>query len=393
MSSTRFPRALHALTFLLLATAVAGCGDSTAPKSGARITPELVRLKAGSGGPSAAMVAAAASWALEGVDGDAKFATTDLQITSLKLPITEIYLLNTATPHSHHAPVYTCSDGDCLVELATSSFERDLLQSSSVTVPVGVYDAIQFGYCRAGQTNHVVYLTASVNLGGTVYYTRADGSLATEAPAQPAAITLNGCATQSTMPYPVIVTDNGVVQLPPEGEDGVDDETVIPVGDAALRLYFTTEDIAWAAMGATHSLWFPGWCALPLAEADAGTPYACVGYPVVAAFLGRETIPTVERYSTNIATSLTLFTDDDAVYGGYLRRFLRSAADVEVEHLSATGALFGVSSNGDGSLNLRGHIADFGPEWAFPAFRRESHSGVYRNHDQIDRAYTATRLP
>jgi hypothetical protein len=339
------------------------------------------------------MVAAAASWALEGVDGDAKFATTDLQIESLKMPITEIYLFNTVTPQSHHAPVYTCTDGDCLIELASSSFETDLLQSSSVTVPVGVYDAIQFSYCRAGQTDHVVYLKASVNMGGTVYYTRKDGSLATEAPAEPAAITLSGCGTESKMPYPVVVTDNGVVQMPPEGEDGVAEEPVIPVGDASLRLYFTTEDIAWAAMGATHSLWFPGWCALTLAEADAGTPYVCVGYPVVAAFLGRETIPDVERYSTNIATSLTLFTDDDAVYGGYLRRFLRSAADVEVEHLSATGAIFGVSSNGDGSLNLHGHIADSGPEWAFPAFRRESHSGVYRNHDQIDRAYTATRLP
>src|SRR5690606_19838769 len=115
MSSLRFSRARHALTVLLLAAAVAGCGDSTGPKGGTRITPELVRLSAGSGGPSAAMVAAAASWALEGVDGDAKFATTDLQIESLKMPITEIYLFNTVTPQSHHAPVYTCTDGDCLI--------------------------------------------------------------------------------------------------------------------------------------------------------------------------------------------------------------------------------------------------------------------------------------
>lgn len=388
MLTVRASRFLLVLCAATLATA--GCGSPTENKRGARIKPELVRLRGTTAHSSAAvasrraLVSASASRALMG----GAFATTDLQITSLRVPITAIILENSSNT-SRTAQPYTCDAGDCLVDLASASFESNLLQSSSVTVPVGTYDRVYFMFCKAGETEHVVYLTATVTLDGATYYTRANGALSTNAPAEPAAITLNGCANGSMMPYPVAVTDNGVVQQVPD-EDG---EVPTPVGEAALRLYFTTDDIAWAAMGATHSLWFPGACALSIEQAEAGTPYVCVGYPVVGSFLGTTTIPTVERYHTNIGSSVTLFTDGPAIYGGYLRRYLRSAADVEGHHLSATGALFGIATNDDGSLNIQGHLAASGREWAFPAFRRENHSSVYSNHDQVERPYTATRLP
>lgn len=391
MSSMRFPRALHALSLSFLALAVAGCGDSTGPGKGVKLTPELVRLNGSSGGASGSLAGHVLSLAVEGPGTTAAaIATSDVDIMSLRMPITEIMIGSDESERV--ATAYRCTVDDCHVDLAAANFESNLLQSSSVTVPVGTYTWVQFGFCTNDRDSHDVYLTASVNMDGTVYYTRPDGSLSTESPAQAAKITMSGCAIRSEMPHAVIVEDNGVVQAAPEDEQVEGEEEVVPVGDAALRLYFTTEDMAWAVMGATHGLWFPGWCALPLADAEAGTPYICVGYPVVAAFLGRETIPDVERYSTNIATSLTLFTDGSAIYGGYLRRFLRSVSDLDGHHLSATGALFGVSTNSDGSLYINGFVQSFGPEWAFPAFRRESHSGTYRNHDQIDRPYSATRL-
>ena len=374
--------------------AAAGCGSPTGNKRGARIKPELVRLRGTTAHSPAAVAnrrhspAAAVNLRLAGAPGDA-FATTDLNIESLRVPITGISLENSSAPNSIHAQAYECTAGDCLVDLASPTFERNLLQTSAVTVPVGTYDRVVFSFCRGNETTHVVYLTASVSLNGTTYYTRPDGSLATGAPAQPAAIRFSGCANGSMMPYPVAVTDNGVVQQVPD-EDG---EVPTPVGEASLRLYFATDDIAWAAMGATHSLWFSGACALPSEQAEAGTPYVCVGYPVVGSFLGTTTIPTVERYSMDIASSVTLFTDGPAIYGGYLRRHLRSAADVEREHLSATGALYSIAVNTDGSLNLQGYVGATGPEWAFPAFRRESHSGTYRDHYQVSRSYSATRLP
>src|SRR5690606_34520407 len=216
MSSMRFPRALHALSLSLLALAVAGCGDSTGPGKGVKLTPELVRLNGSSGGASGSLAGHVLSLAVEGPGTTAAIATSDVDIMSLRMPITEIMIGSDESERV--ATAYRCTVDDCHVDLAAANFESNLLQSSSVTVPVGTYTWVQFGFCTNDRDSHDVYLTASVNMDGTVYYTRPDGSLSTESPAQAAKITMSGCAIRSEMPHAVIVEDNGVVQAAPEDE-------------------------------------------------------------------------------------------------------------------------------------------------------------------------------
>jgi hypothetical protein len=366
---------------------LSACGDISGPKtSGARLRPELVRLAgaSGSGGGTAG-----APVALAGAGGEHGFATSDLVIEALLVPITEISLGHTSGQNTTHAPAYSCSGSAaaCLVDLASPSFETNLLASQTVTVPVGSYDEVTFSFCHPGGTSHVVYLTARATLDGTQYYTRADGSLSADGPAEPAAITLNGCGVASAMPYAITVTSNGVVQEVAEGQ-----EPEPPVGEAPLRLYFTTEDIAWAAMGTTWALHFSGSCALPSAQAEAGTPYVCLGYPVVAAFLGAE-LPSVERYATNIASAATLFVQGTTVMGGYLRRSLTGPPDPMAPGLAATGSIHRITPNPNGSFQLLGHPLEAGhPTYAFPEFFRSDHSGTFYDHYQNAVAYTATRV-
>lgn len=372
-------KAIRTAMTLVVAITVGACDLISGSEDGARIRPELVRLPgAAAGNPLAQRVAA-----MDPGDGH---ATSNLEIESLRVPIHRIALAN-SSDDDVYAKVYECNGG-CLVDLASPTFETNLLSSSTVTVDVGTYDQIDFGFCE-GATTYTVYLTARATLNDTVYYTKANGSLSTEAPAEAAEIEQSGCGNSSSMPYAITVVDNGTIaQDVPDGEDAPQ-----LVGDADLRLYFTTEDIAWAAKGTTYAIWFPGSCALPIEQAEAGEPYVCVGYPDVGAFIGTD-VPAIERYATNITTSITLFVRDDLVMGGYLRRYLEAAIDPNLPFMGATGSFYEIGQNANGSISILGIQVDGGPdrEYAFPQFFRSSHTGSFADHYGTVESYTATRL-
>jgi hypothetical protein len=145
-------------------------------------------------------------------------------------------------------------------------------------------------------------------------------------------------------------------------------------------------------MGTTWALHFTGSCGLSITQAEAGTPYVCIGYPVVAAFLGTE-IPGVERYATNIASAATLFVQGSTVMSGYLRRHLTGPPDPMAPGLTATGSIHRITPNFNGSFQLLGYPLENGhPTYAFPEFFRSDHSGTFFDHYQNAAAYTATRV-
>lgn len=372
---------------LLLAALVAlsGCDSPTESKGskGARLRPELVRLKASfSGSPNMALF----SYAGDDFPDGPGFVSSDVSIQSLRVPITTIGLINSET--GDDANVYQCSSGDCLVELADPDFQSNLLSSSTVTVPVGEYDIVDIGFCKPGSETYTMYVRASVVLNGQTYYTKANGILSTTAPAEDAPIVPSGCGEESRMPAPIVVTDNGSIQVPPDSMT----EPPAPVGDAPLRLYFTTEDIAWGAMGTKWAVHFDPWCSVDAATAEAGEPYICVSYPTVAGFLGTG-VPTVERYAMDIKSSITLFVRDDIPMGGYLRRHLDGAPNPYLPILYAAGSLHDVSVNADGSVRILGYPTDVGfPEYRFDAFRRETHSGEWADHSGTVMTYSATKV-
>jgi hypothetical protein len=314
-------------------------------------------------------------------------ATSNVEIISLKVPITWINLGNTEAA-SEAATLYQCpgDKSDCLIELATPDFEKNILPSSSVTVREGTYNQIVVGYCAEGESSHTVQLTARAVLNGATHYTKADGSMSPVAPAEPALITLSGCASASTMPYAVEVTPDGVEQeMIDMPEDG-------PLqGETALRLYFTTENLAWAAVNTAYAIHFPGFCAVSSEDAASGTPYICLGYPDVAGFLATE-VPAIERYTLDVESAITFFKMNDHVMGGFIRRVIDGPAD-PYRVFTVSGSIMEVKENEDGSIRFNGiKRADTGIyEYLFPGFSRSSHSGTFFDHYGTEFPYAATR--
>lgn len=338
---------------------IAGCGG-TEPSSNVRVRAELVRL------PGASTSAPAYAPGPGGTTSLVRPWSSQLAITSLRGPVMGILLKG---PGRETIEVYRCTGAladDCLVELNGPALQ-DLLNTDPIVVAPGTYDRVTIEYCRAELKYHA-YLTGSVSIGGTTYFTRTSGNLGAAGPAEPVPMLYNGCGSEYAISTPLVVTDT----------------VSIPV---VLRLYFDVRDIAYAALGdpTTTSLRVPG-CS-PVTTVGLA-PFVCAAYPTVAAVEGT-TPPQVERYRVNGGATIGLMFEagTDRFIGGYFRKYVVEdlawnpgfMPDAFVESLT-------LNTGGTYTLHQVGGVT-------FPAFRRTTHSGTATDQSGNPFAYSAERLP
>jgi hypothetical protein len=353
-------RPLHSLSILpaALLLLLPGCGI-LGPDSEAKVRAELVRLPGDPlSGPAAAMLAPSLAPPATGI-------TSDVGVTSLRLPITLVELRG---PGGARVGLYSCTPGagrDCLVELNGPALQN-LITTSEVTVSSGTYDEVAIGYCLADPSvvGFDVMMAAEARFGGTTYYSRVGTGLDDTGPAEAVALQYGGCGSGFQIQPPLEVTGETV-------------ETVV------LRLYFDIRDIAYAAAGQPK---FHGSGCSAVTDA-AVTPFVCSAAPtVVALYDGLP--PVVERYRINGSSTIGLNfqTSSGAFVEAYVRRYF-TPGEAWNPGFTPDGFFQTFTPNGDGSYRLERSDA------TFPSFRRETHTGTMLTSDLGPVAYTAVRLP
>jgi hypothetical protein len=350
-------------------------------KRGVQVKPELVRAVGTAGTPKAS--AGAKRAATE--DPDLHWSS-NVSITSLKVPIKQISLHNAA--FDHEADIYLCSgsNDDCQVEMAGTAFQ-DALNAAPRTVEMGQYDYVFVKTCEDSEGSYRTAITGSVELDGKTWYTRSGSVLDTVGPAAAVAITSNGCGRTYALPHPVRITDSLGATVD-------------------FKLYFDIQELAYAALGSpkTAQAWTPGNCTgdRPSQMEASSPPFLCIGYPDVSGII--DAAPAVlERYRVNGGATMGLFfASDDSPIGGYTRQYFTEGV-LSNPGFMAVMPLRDVRKNGDGSLYVDG----FGPGghaydadksvFRAEAFRRETHAGSFTSTTEGTletgaHAYQAERL-
>jgi hypothetical protein len=359
------------LALIVTATiALAACG-STGPSGSQRIRPELIRVagQAGLVSPNGGRLA--------GSPG-APYWSSDLSISSFRVPIREIVLQDSAS--SRWETIYHCaaaSNDGCLVELAGNALE-DLLAARAVTVPAGDYVGLNIQTC-SDEGVYTGYLTGTVSLAGQTWYTRTLAVLDTTGPAEPVAVVYSGCGRNYQLPRMLSVADTAGSVL-------------------TFRMYFDLRDIAWAALGTqeTAGAWLPGGCAGDRPDATHTQPFLCTGYPDVAGLMDAQA-PVEERYRINGGATFGLFftASGDEPLTGYTRRFFTEGVGSN-PGFNADTPIWHFADNGDGTYLLEsyGGLPDWHvPYFSAPAFRRADHSGNFTTANGPGGTYSAVRLP
>jgi hypothetical protein len=373
-------RFLHRKHIVLAAALVAasGCDLFTGPKLRLRVKPELLRVET----TTLAGALAPALAATLGVDPTA-VTSSAFDIQSLRMPIRAIEMSSSTDPKAHIS-IYNCAadtnDG-CLVELVGPALQ-DMLSTDPIPVNPGSFDRITVGLCR-NESTHTAYMRGTVVLGGTLYYTKANGTLSATAPAEHAPVSWTGCALAADLMETIVIAKPD--QEPGGPEIGPDD-MVIPV-----RVYYDLEDVAWGATAATWANWFPAGCSVPLAQAESGTPFFCLTYPNVTGTVDTGH-PILERYRVGSSITVGLFfsVSTDKPLSGQARSHFQESAPFEP--LIGSSLFRNIVAQPDGSYRLEGWPVNGSPSPLFPAFRRETHSGTVVDAGVV-KQYTAVRLP
>ncbi|MDB5103611.1 MAG: hypothetical protein JWP91_1300 [Fibrobacteres bacterium] len=338
-------------------------------KRGVLVKPQLVRAEGKAASHAAVSVgsAAAKKSASPGatLDPDLHWSS-QVAITSLKVPIKQISLHNAA--FDHEADIYICSGSNdaCQVEMAGTAFQ-DALNATPRRVEMGEYNYVFVRTCDDSEGSYHSTVTGSVNLDGKTWTTNTASVLDTVGPATPVSIRSDGCGRTYPLPHPLRITDTLGAEVD-------------------FKLYFDIEELAYAALGSrkTSGAWTPGNCSGDRpAETDAPSPpFLCIGYPDISGII--DAAPAVlERYRINGGATMGLFfTADDLAIGGYTRRFFTEGVDANTG-FQAIMPLRNVSKNPDGTLYVDG----YGPPpnaydldksvFRVPVFQRADHSGSF----------------
>jgi hypothetical protein len=357
-----------------------GMGEEGGKRS-VQVKPQLVRAVGQTASPAKSAAAKRSA-----TDDPGLHWSSNVAITSLKVPIKQISLHNAA--FDHEADIYLCSGSNdaCQVEMAGTAFQ-DALNASPRNVEMGQYDYVFVKTCEDSEGAYQTAITGSVALDGKTWYTRPGVVLDTVGPAAAVAITANGCGRTYALPHPVRITDSLGATVD-------------------FKLYFDIQEIAYAALGSrkTAQAWTPGNCAGDRpAQTDAPSPpFLCIGYPDVSGII--DAAPAVlERYRINGGATMGLFfASGDMPIGGYTRQYFTEGV-LSPAGFMAVMPLRDVSKNGDGTLRVDG----FGPGghaydpdlsvFRAAAFRRETHSGSFTSTaegtlETGSHAYQADRL-
>lgn len=397
-------RLFYAPVFAVLLL-LAGCDSITSPSArGVRVRPELVRLGGASGHQSALVarelllsrlpceVGGVCTLSADDdmpIEPTGDWATSEIDLESFLLPITRIELRSSARDQA--ASIHRC-DSDCEVELADPNFERNLLPSSSVEVPVGEYDTVVFGFCSGDAEGYEMRIKASVEVDGVRYYTKSNGNLYDTAPSEYIALQVSGCGEESRMPFSVVVEESEIWQEVPADStaEGEEEEEREPMGEATLRLYFTTDNLVHLGFPANA-----GSCSAPEFP-HYFLPQLCSSAPNVAGFLGDE-FPEIEHYYTDVEAAFTLFLLNDKPMGGYVRGLASSDGHEfnrwRTMSFMHTGSIHTVRPNSDGSVYLEGSMTNTGrPAFIIERFERGDHEGEWVDFDNNRESYTAKRV-
>lgn len=308
---------------------------------------------------------------------DGPFYSSEMQITSLRVPMLQI-----ALEGDRHATIYECAHerpDDCSIDLAAGNALDDLLDGAPASIEPGTYHTVRIYMCPGTETGYTAYLAASVTLDGQRYVTDAASASGMTAgdEAGEVGVTYTGCSAEYDLPVPVTVAEG----------DAID-----------LRLYFDMRSIAWASLGDSYTAntWIPSGCTGT--AGDAG-PFACMAYPNVAGTVD-DVPPVVEHYLVNgLATFGMFFDSEDRFFGGYTRRtYVERDWRYGVDAIAADTPLKAVVALEDGLY----HVENFGPTTDGPGafatddFQRvapgESFSGTFAANGEGAFAYVAQRL-
>lgn len=355
-------------------TMFSGClGDGDGAR-GLKVKPELMRADAGG---SLDKVSARAH-----VAADAPHWSSDMNVSSLRVPIKQISLHSAS--FDHEADIYTCrgSNDECLVELAGTAFQ-DALDAAPATVEMGEYAYVFVKTCEDGEGQYTSYVSGDVSLDDHTWYTQTASVLDTAGPAAPVAVVHSGCGRTYALPHPLRITDSLGSQV-------------------SFKLYFDLQSIAYAALGsrATGDAWSPGGCTGDRPQTDGAPPFVCIGYPDVSGII--DSLPvSLERYRINNGAVIGLFfTADDIPVGGYTRKWFQEGAPW-TGGFEAVMPIRDLSKNADGTLSLAefggGDRGMVGSEFQVTSFPRETHDGTFTGRDYMTGAdrpgtYHAVRL-
>jgi len=373
LSTTRVAQCA-AIFALAVVTACAVTGCSEAGPGGPTMQAHLQRISTSGTGASGNRLV---RFSVNPGTPSAPHWSSAVTLTSFKVPV---FRISVSATNGQSVSLYSCdaqtNDG-CLVEL-TGGALQDLITTHPVSVPQGTYDHVTIETCAS--SSYTGYVTGTVSLNGTTYYTDQSGTLSTTGPATPLPLQYSGCGRYYTLPTPVAVIDTAGATIP-------------------FTMYFDIRDVAWAAVGGSDvsGAWLPGGCSGQRPTDAAPQAFICTGYPDVAGLPGAVP-PTLERYRINGGATLGLFftAGTDLPVGGFTRRYF-TEGDPTTAGFSADTPVDTLAKNGDGTL----HIATFGggssgsslsaPYFAVQSFQRADHSGAFTAVG-VPGTYTAVRL-
>lgn len=373
-----------AIVSIALAMVLSGClfgGDPD--RKAVKVKTELLRTESGTASPKRGPAPPRAGASSQGAGPS---WSSDLDITTLKVPIKRISLHNASFTQS--ADLYTCegSNSECLVEAAGETLQNEL-DADPVIVEKGEYRYVFVKTCEDSEGGYSSAITATVSLAGQTWHTHPTAVLDSAGPSRPLFIKTHGCGRTYALPQPLRITDSLGSEI-------------------SFKLYFDTEELGYAALGsrATASAWTPGNCAgdRPLERDTASPPFLCIGYPELSGIV--DTAPvSLERYRINGGATLGLFFTGggtDLPVGGYLRRFYKEGETAN-PGFGAEQGIRDLRKNEDGTL----YLAEFGggmqgldgSGFRVYAFQRTGHSGVFSGLADTagvlaTGSYTAVRL-
>lgn len=343
------------LCSVVLAVALSGCLFEGSKAKAVKVKVEILRVESPAVARKSAVPsdpAAAPAW------------SSDLSITTFKVPLHRLSLHNAAFTRS--AELYTCAGSgvECQLEAAGEALQNEL-DAPPVTVPPGEYRYVSVKSCADGAAEASAALTATVVLDGRAWHTHPTAILDSVGPARPVFLKTRACGRTYALPNPL--------RIPSSGEDIV------------LKLYFDLAELAHAALGSrqTAKAWSADNCAGPRpAEADVpGPPFVCIGYPELSG-LTDAAPPALERYRINGGGTLGLFFagGSDLPAGGYTRRYYREGATLDPGFDAGT-PLRDLTRNADGTLSMAafgsGELGQSGSAFQVASFRRATHGGSF----------------
>lgn len=363
INKTRQEHVSHALAILLLTSScgtIVGNPDVNAPTT--IIEAAMLRMPGESYSPTQqlSLTQSTYNW------------TSNVQISSLKIPIKSIALINGDTLTT----IYQCAT-DCQVELLSPALTNLLQDSASTTDATGTYTAVRLSPGDSGNSPWPTSITASFALNGVTYYTNSATTFSTTGPAEPITLTLAGAFSDSQLPQAITL--------------GQESTTL------NLKLYFDILHLASAAL-AQEGL-ANGFCTTdPQASVT-----LCLQRPTVVANItdtDTDTAPILEHYEINQAATASLyFHPDGNALGGnfrplYLPNTPSDGKNQDGIHYWNSGQVMAFSLNADGSYTLR-NFADSleeGSGFATTTFTRADHTGTYTDDQGTTYSYSARKV-